>query len=75
MGTLYKQMEALEAEAKGYLHKSQQSKGSAKDMYKQKCLMALKKKKALEQQAKSLNAHQNILQQGIFNVEAANAHK
>ena len=37
--------------------------------------MALKKKKALEQQAKSLNAHQNILQQGIFNVEAANAHK
>jgi len=45
--SIYKQIEALEAEAKTFLQKSQHSKGSAKDMYKQKCLMALKKKKAL----------------------------
>jgi hypothetical protein len=40
-------MEGLEAEAKNWLSKSKEAKGSARDMYKQKCLMALKKKKQL----------------------------
>ncbi len=62
-------MEALEVEAKNYLAKSKEAKGSAKEMYKQKCLMALKKKKQLEQQAKSYNSHQNALQQAAFTVE------
>jgi hypothetical protein len=44
-------------------------------MYKQKCLMALKKKKQLEQQAKSYNSHQNALQQASFTMENVNNHK
>lgn len=72
---IYKQMEALEAEAKAFLQKSKASKGSARDMYKQKCLMALKKKKQLEQQAKSYNSHQNALQQASFTMENVNNHK
>ena len=44
-------------------------------MYKQKCMQALKKKKQLEQQAKTLNAHQNTMQQAAFNLENAGNHK
>ena len=68
-------MEGLEAEAKNWLSKSKEAKGSARDMYKQKCLMALKKKKQLEQQAQKLNNQQNTLQQAVFNIESANGHK
>ena len=72
---LYKKIEALESEAKGYLEKSQQTKGSTKEMYKQKALMALKKKKQLMQQANKYNSHQNMLQQAVFTKEAAEGHK
>ena len=68
-------MEALDAQAKNYLSKTKESKGSAKDMYKQKCLMALKKKKQLQQQAQKLNNQQNMLQQAVFNIESASNHK
>lgn len=37
--------------------------------------MALKKKKQLEQQAKSYNSHQNALQQASFTMENVNNHK
>jgi len=40
-------------------------------MYKQKALMALKKKKQLMDQAKKYNVQQNMLQQAVFNKEAA----
>lgn len=38
-------MDALQAEAKEYLSKAQNVKGAQKDMYKNKALMALNKKK------------------------------
>jgi hypothetical protein len=44
-------------------------------MYKQKCMMALKKKKQYEQQAKTYNSHQNTLQQAAFTIENAGHHK
>lgn len=44
-------------------------------MYKQRCMLALKKKKQLETQVKTYNSHQNMLQQAAFNVEAASGHK
>lgn len=44
-------------------------------MYKQRCLMALKKKKALETQAKNYNSHQNALQKAAFTAETINGHK
>ena len=72
---LYKKMEGLEQEAKNYLAKSQQTKGSTREMYKQKALMALKKKKQLMQQANKYNSHQNMLQQAVFTKEAAAGHK
>lgn len=72
---LYKQIQALEQEAKNNLRKSQETKGSAKEMYKQRCMLALKKKKQLETQVKTYNSHQNMLQQAAFNVEAASGHK
>jgi len=72
---LYKQIEALELEAKNNLKKSQESKGSVKEMYKQRCLMALKKKKALETQVKNYNSHQNALNQVAFTAETINGHK
>jgi hypothetical protein len=68
VNTIYKQIEGLELEAKNNLKKSQESKGSAKEMYKQRCLLALKKKKQLEQQVKTYNSHQNMLQQAVFTV-------
>ena len=57
------------------MRKSQETKGSAKEMYKQRCMLALKKKKQLETQVKTYNSHQNMLQQAAFNVEAASGHK
>ena len=72
---MWKQIEGLDVEAKNLLQKSQQAKGSAKNMYKQKCLMALKKKKQLEQQVQKYNSQQNMMQQAVFNVEAAQNHK
>jgi hypothetical protein len=75
VNTLWKQVEAQEAEAKNYLQKSQQSKGTAKEMYKQKAVMALKKKKQIQQQIQKLNSQQNMLQQAAFNVETVQGHK
>jgi hypothetical protein len=37
--------------------------------------MALKKKKALETQAKNYNSHQNTLQKAAFTAETINGHK
>ena len=68
-------MEALESQAKNYLQKSKESKGSAKEMYKNKCLMALKKKKQLETQVKKYTQQQNMLQQAVFTKENVQAHK
>ena len=68
-------MEALEAEAKNYLAKSKESKGSVRDMYKNKCLMTLKKKKQLEVQAKKYSQQQNMLQQAVFTTENVQGHK
>jgi phage shock protein A len=45
LNSIYQQIEAAEQEAKNNLRKSQESKGSAKEMYKQRALIALKKKK------------------------------
>jgi uncharacterized protein (DUF3084 family) len=75
ISNLFKQCEALEAEAKANLLKSKESKGSAKEMYKQRCLLALKKKKAIEGQIKSLNGQQNMLQQAVFTTENIQNHK
>ncbi len=66
VNTIYKQIDELQRQAKANLKKSQESKGSAKQMYKQRCLIALKKKKQLEAQAKTYNSHQNMLQQAVF---------
>ena len=68
-------MEVLEQEAKNYLQKSKESKGSAKDMYKNKCLMALKKKKQLEAQVKKYTQQQNVLQGAVFAKQSVQAHK
>jgi hypothetical protein len=44
-------------------------------MYKQRCLLALKKKKQLEMQVKTYNSHQNMLQQAVFTAENINGQK
>lgn len=44
-------------------------------MYKQRCLVALKKKKQLEMQAKTYNSHQNMLQQAVFTAENVSGQK
>jgi hypothetical protein len=57
VNAIYKQIEGLELEAKNNLKKSHENKGLVKDMYKQRCLLALKKKKQLEQQVKTYSSH------------------
>jgi hypothetical protein len=48
----------LHLEAKDFLAKSQASKGTQKEMFKKKALMALNKKKQYENQMKTYMNHQ-----------------
>ena len=59
----------LDAEAKDLLEKSKKSKGSAKDMYKQRCVQVLKKRKQYDKQLKGYMNQQFTLDQVSFTSE------
>lgn len=59
----------LDAEAKDLLEKSKKSKGSAKDMYKQRCVQVLKKRKQYDNQLKGYMNQQFTLDQVSFTSE------
>ena len=56
----------LDNEAKELLEKSKKSKGSAREMYKQRCLMVLKKRKMYDNQLKNYMSQQMTLDQVAF---------
>ena len=69
MRELSETVSKLDAEAKDLLEKSKKSKGSAKDMYKQRCMMVLKKRKLYDNQLKNAMNQQFTLDQVAFTSE------
>ena len=63
-------IDKLQAEAKEYLSKAQGVKGAQKDMYKNKALMALNKKKQYEKQMRGYMNQQMTMEQLKMNTEA-----
>ena len=59
-------MTKLDLEAKDLLEKSKKAKGSAKDMYKQRCVQVLKKRKQYDNQLKGYMNQQFTLDQVAF---------
>lgn len=62
-------MTRLDNEAKELLEKSKKAKGSAKDMYKQRCVNVLKKRKQYDNQLKNYMNQQFTLDQVAFTSE------
>ena len=60
----------LDNEAKELLEKSKKSKGSAKEMYKQRCVNVLKKRKQYDNQLKNYMNQQFTLDQVAFTSES-----
>ena len=63
-------MNKLDAEAKELLEKSKKSKGSTKEMYKQRCVAVLKKRKMYDNQLKQAMNQQITLDQVAFTSES-----
>ena len=63
-------MSRLDAEAKELLEKSKKSKGSAKEMYKQRCVNVLRKRKQYDNQLKNYMNQQFTLDQVGFTSES-----
>ena len=60
-------MDKLQGEAKEYLAKAQATKGAQREMYKNKALMSLNKKKQYEKQMKGYMNQQMTLDQMQMN--------
>lgn len=60
----------LDNEARDLLEKSKKAKGSAKDMYKQRCVNVLKKRKQYDTQLKNYMNQQFTLDQVAFTSES-----
>lgn len=68
-------MDKLQAEAKEYLAKAHATKGAQRDMYKNKALMALNKKKQYEKQMRGYMNQQMTIDQLSINTEMMKGHK
>ena len=60
----------LDAEAKELLEKSKKSKGSSREMYRQRCLAVLKKRKLYDNQLKAYMGQQLTLDQVAFTADS-----